>query len=281
MARPRKITIEYLNEKHKSAGVTFIKQLDDPNKALITINRCNHNKEVFFHGLKSKVLCEECLETEMKNLCSTQNLLYLTKLNYGTSKSSSEYRLCCCKVCGNFILFIPSSIRKGTLQCRICQRNKQEVRLKELGYTLLNRIEDGKIVVTCDMCRTDEILQSSNVMRWGSYCKTCNAKVNKSYCYMFKLIIAGQVFIKIGKSNIPYLRSLNFADSSNLKIEFITQKLFSSEKEALMFERFLKFKFKQYNIPKEITKEFMISGFTEVYSIDSLAYFMKEFDENN
>jgi hypothetical protein len=186
-------------------------------------------------------------------------------------------------MCGNFILFLPNSVRKGKVMCRICQRIQQDKRCTEIGYTLLNKLTPQTIQVVCNNCSVINIFQSSNLMRNSVVCKNCSKKdAVKSYCYIFKLIVEGIPYIKLGKSNNPYLRSLNFL-SKDVKADvlFINKSQFISEALAYEFERQLRIKYKHFITPKEIAKNFMNSGFSEVYTIESLDHFLKEFDEKN
>lgn len=73
-------------------------------------------------------------------------------------------------------------------------------------------------------------------------------------------------YIKLGKSNTPYLRCLSFADKSVVTPKFIGQVKFKNEDDAYSFEKYLKHKYKVHNVNHNFARLFMYNGFTEVYN---------------
>jgi len=136
-----------------------------------------------------------------------------------------------------------------------------------ISYDLINKVNKDSVSVQCNHCKSIGEIQLSNLYRHGYSCKSCNGIIKESNVYAFKINNPGGDYIKIGKSNSPYLRSLSFLeDCSSTSIEFICSASTNTEDEAYRFERYLKTKFKEFNIEKSLGKDIVDSGFTELYS---------------
>ena len=95
----------------------------------------------------------------------------------------------------------------------------------------------------------------------------------ESFVYSFLIENQHGVFVKIGKSNNPYLRHLGFQSGVlTNNYTFLGAVKFKNEKDAYRFERQLHRQFKDYRLDKNFTSTFMDSGFTEVFSTEVLTF---------
>ena len=277
MGAPRKITIDYLNSLLSSSNYKVISRCDNPNYCKILFKDCLHNKNVSIAsvGIKESY-CEICFENNLSKLLSIKGYELLTKLKYGVNKSSYEYRLCRCKRCGNFITTLPSMIYSTSeIFCGICNYNYYKELAKNKGYYLINRLDKFSLKLKCP-CGTEFSYQTSNIKRSTPKCPSCGRKDNGSYVYLFQIDNAFGQFIKIGKSNNPYLRHLRFSENSLNDYYFIGAKKFSTEPEALLFEKYLLSKYSNFSISTSFAKTFIDNGFTEVFSYDIFDLIKKE-----
>lgn len=252
-------------------GGVFVKKLS-PNFSEI-IPPCGHTKTLLNrYIMKGNITpCPICYEQIVIQLFDDYNLNYLAKVKYGDVKSSSEFRLGTCKSCGHFIFAQPNRLSTKPKYCSNCYRLSVETICNDNHCKLINKVNKDSVSVQCNYCKSVGEIQLSNLYRHGYSCKSCNEVIKESNVYAFKINNQGYDYIKIGKSNSPYLRSLSFVeDSSFTSIEFICSTSTGNESEAYRFERYLKTKFKEFNIRKEVGKGIVDSGFTELYSTDIL-----------
>lgn len=280
MARPRSITVEYLNSIVENDDYEVIGRENDPNYCTIRFKDCGHIRPKMISTLKDShkrgTACSICFENNLRYLLNNKGFHLLSKVKYGEAKSSGEYRLCTCNKCGNFIFVLPSSIYKnGSLQCSICEYNYYKELAYNKGYKLINRIDKYYLEMLCK-CGFKFKYQSSNLRRVNPRCVNCGKKDIGSFVYAFIIENSIGSFIKIGKSNSPYLRHLNFSEKNENSYTFISSKRFDKEIDAYKYEKVLFNKFSSFRLSPEFSRLFMDNGYTEVFSIDILDSVRKE-----
>lgn len=282
MARPRSVTIENLNKLIKEEDYVVVSRDNNPNYCNIKFKLCNHTKlktiSSISDPLKRKTYCLICFEEDLRKILESKEFMLLTKLNYGDNKFSGEYRLCMCNKCGNFVFILPNSIRTSeNLHCSICEYYYYRDLAQSKKYTLINRIDRYNLLLECG-CGYRFSYQGSNLRRVTPRCPNCGKKDNGSYVYAYLVENPIGKFIKIGKSNNPYLRHLNFSENKLNSYYFIGRKSFDTECEAYKFEKELFIKYSTFRLSSEFSKLFMDSGFTEMFSEDIIECVRKELE---
>lgn len=272
MARPRSVVIDELNKLLQDEGYIVISRESDPNYCKIKFKFCGHTKlktiSSITNPLKRKTYCPICFEEDLRKTLENKDFTLLSKLNYGDSKFSGEYRLCTCNKCGNFVFILPSSIRlSGKLRCSICEYEYYRSLAQSKNYTLINRIDRYFLLLECGCgCRFN--YQGSNLKQSTPRCPNCGKKDNGSYVYSYVVENPMGKFVKIGKSNNPYLRHLRFSEKELNSYQFLGSKFFATEREAYRFEKNLLIKHSTFKLSSEFSKLFMDTGFTEMFSED-------------
>lgn len=282
MVRPRSITIENLNSLLDDEDYVVLSREDDPNYCTIEFYECGHRKlktiSSITNPLKRNSYCTVCFDNNLGRILRDKGFSLLSKLKYGDSKFSSEYRLCVCDKCGNFVFVLPSSVyHYGDINCPICEYNYYKKIALERGYNLINRLDKYYLLLKCN-CGHEFKYQGSNLRRVTPRCPVCGKKDNGSYVYAFFVENSIGSFIKIGKSNNPYLRHLRFSENDLNSYTFISSKHFDTEIDAYRYEKELFSKYSCFRLSPEFSKLFMDSGFTEMFSIDILNSIRKEFE---
>ncbi len=280
MARPRTLTIEYLNKLAEHEKYKVIDRDDDPNYCTIEFKKCSHRKlktiSSILNPIRRNSYCTMCFEDNLKGILLTKGFTLISKLNYGDSKFSGEYRLCACNKCGNFVFLLPNSIYESERpHCSICEFNYYKSLAHDKGYSLINRLDRHHLILKCG-CGYEFKYQGTNLKRTTPKCPSCGKKDNGSYVYAFIIENILGSFIKIGKSNVPYLRHLKFSNSDSNYYTFISSKKFVTEIEAYKYEKELFMKYSYFRLSPQFSKLFMDNGFTEVFSIDILQSVEKE-----
>ena len=277
MVAPRKITIEYLNSLLTNSPYKVVGREDNPNHCQIQFDSCGHTKTVAIASVGSKQsYCDVCFEYNLRILLKEKGFDLLAKLKYGEAKSSYEYRLCRCINCGNFVFTLPNQIYgKGRIECSICNFNLYKNLAKSRGYELINRVNKDSLLLRCS-CGNEFTYQGSNLKHATPKCTCCGRKDNGSYCYLFKIENCFGDFIKIGKSNNPYLRHLRFSEDDLNTYVFLGAKKFVSEIDALKFEKYMLNKYKSFNLYPEFSKLFISNGFTEIFSYEILKFVLED-----
>lgn len=263
------ITEDVLREKCRDTGVLFISKIN-PNYSKIIL-KCGHVKTILNRYLvKGHITeCQICYENAVKVKFDEYNLNYLTKFKYGDVKSSHEFRLATCKKCGDFIFAQPNRLTVKPKFCYNCYRLSVEEYIDKEQYGLLNKVSKDSIAIKCKLCLNVGVVQVSNLYRY-SYSCNCNYETKPSNVYLFRIIKGDYDVLKIGKSNSPYLRSLSFTDAPDVYISFITSTKTKDGYAAYFFEKYLKEKYKSFNVCHDIGKQIIKSGFTELYQTDIL-----------
>lgn len=271
MVAPRTITIEYLNSLLDNTEYRVIERCDNPNYCRVLFNSCGHTKDVAIGSIGSKTsYCDICFEDNLKELLLNKGFHLLSKLKYGDTKSSYEYRLCRCNSCGNFVFVLPNQIYgNGKIECSMCNFHFYSALTKSKGYKLINRKDKDSLILQCP-CGAEFSYQCSNLKRSTPKCPRCGRKDNGSYSYVFKIENSLGTFIKIGKSNNPYLRHLRFSEDSFNTYVFLGAKRFITEVEAIDFEKYLLNKYDSFRLSSEFSKLFISNGFTEIFSDEIL-----------
>jgi len=280
LAAPRIITIEELNRLLEHEDYVVIKREDDPNYCTIRFNSCGHTKLKTISSItnheKRNSYCTECFEDNLSNILVDKGFTLLTKFKYGETKFSGEYRLSTCNNCGNFVFSLPSSIYSSNrLHCYLCEYNYYKQLAESKGYTLINRIDRYNLLLEC-RCGHQFNYQGSNLRRVTPRCPKCGKKDNGSYVYAFKIENFLGTFVKIGKSNNPYLRHINFSEGNDNIYTLIFSMKFNTESLAYRFEKELLRRYGSFRLSSEFSKLFIDSGFTEVFSSDILVNIIKE-----
>lgn len=280
MARPRSVTTDYLNELVKNEDYNVVSREHNPNYCTIEFNQCGHRKlktiSSITNPFKRNAYCPICFNNNLGEILYDKGFSLISKLKYGDSKFSGEYRLCICNKCGNFVFILPSSIyQSNNLHCELCEYNYYKELAQTKGYNLINRVDKYYLLLRCN-CGYEFEYQGSNLKRVTPRCPICGKKDNGSYVYAFIVENILGKFVKIGKSNNPYLRHLMFSASNLNSYTFISSKLFSTEIGAYKYEKELFKKYSYFRLSPEFSKLFMDSGFTEVFSYDIIDSVRKE-----
>lgn len=277
MSAHRKITVESLNSLLNNSPYSVISRCEDANYCKIVFKSCGHSKDVVISSIGSKLsYCDICFENNLKELLFDKGFELITKLRYGTAKSSYEYRLCRCNQCGNFVFTLPNQIYgKGKIECSVCNFNFYKHLARSKGYTLINRVDKDSLLLQCS-CGNEFSYQGSNLKHSTPKCTCCGRKDNGSYCYLFKIENCFGTFIKIGKSNNPYLRHLRFSEDNLNTYIFLGAKKFVTETEAVKFEKYMLKKYASFNLSSCFSKLFISNGFTEVFSDEILNFVLED-----
>lgn len=282
MVRPRSVTVEKLNALLDDEDYTVVSRENDPNYCKIRFNLCGHTKlktiSSVSNPLKRKTYCPVCFEEDLRQTLKGKGFTLLTRLRYGDSKFSGEYRLCTCDKCGNFIFILPSSIRiSENPNCSICEYKFYSTLAESKNYTLINKINKYSLLLECS-CGERIRYQGSNLRRSIPRCPSCGKIDNGSYVYAYLIENPIGKFVKIGKSNNPYLRHLRFSENGLNSYNLIGRKYFTTEQEAYCFEKELFTKYSTFRLSADFSKLFMDSGFTEVFSEDIVENVRKELE---
>lgn len=263
-------TNEVLSNIASNLGVSLVNKIS-PTYSEIQLS-CGHDKIILNRYLLNNTVtpCQICYEESVKQKFDSYNLNYLAKLKYGEAKSSYEFRLATCKSCGYFIFAQPNRLSTIPKFCPNCYRLEVESYIDTENYSLLNKTNKDSIAIQCKSCLSIEEIQLSNLYRHGYSCPYCSGKIKPSNVYLFKITKENEQFLKIGKSNSPYLRSLSFTNDPNVHIQFVASSATKNSDSAYEFEKYLKEKYKLFNLPHERGKQVISSGYTELYSIDIL-----------
>lgn len=215
-------TSEVLSRIASNLGCLFIKKIDVSYSEILL--PCGHNKEILNRYLINDTItpCQICYEEGIKQKFDTYNLNYLSKLKYGVAKSSYEFRLATCKSCGYFLFAQPNRLSTIPKFCPNCYRLEVETYIDTDNYLLLNKTNKDSVAIRCKSCMSIGEIQLSNLYRHGYHCPDCYNKIKSSNVYLFEITKEGNKFLKIGKSNSPYLRSLSFTEDAAVNITFIS-----------------------------------------------------------
>lgn len=280
MASPRTVTVDELNNLLEKENYSVIKRELNPNYCTIQFKDCGHTKLKTISSIKGGKLscrCDVCFEQNLANLLDAKGFNLLAKIKYGESKFSGEYRLATCKKCGNFIAVLPSSIYiSSTPYCYMCDYLDYIELAKERGYKIINRIDRYYVKLRCK-CGNTFKCQGSNLKRGVPRCPVCGKVDRGSMVYVYKVVNGFGSYLKIGKSNNPYLRHLSFNKEDLNLYDFVASKKFKTESLAFKFERYLINKYSAFRLSPQYARLFMESGFTETFSIDILNDLVKEF----
>lgn len=270
----KRLNLDELNSRISSRKFKIVKRSQDPNYCTILFNACGHEKDVIITGIKKEPICYTCKDEELSEKALTHNFRLLTKLTVGNGKSKYENRLFVCNLCGYFKIMHPTTVKSSeNIRCRSCLLREYENLPNSSNWKFLGTSYSRSTLLNleCKHCGVESKHQLSNVRRYSPVCKSCGkAESGKSYVYAFKIENEHGCFVKLGKSNNPYLRHIGFSPSGKNVYKFLGAKHFDSESEAMVYEREVLQRFSNDRIDKETCMKFMSNGFTEVFSVDIL-----------
>lgn len=263
----RRHTVETLNLEKVGENFKVISRHIDPNYCTILFNDCGHEKLVSISGvLKQKPICYDCIDLRLQKEALLIGYELLAKIPHGIGKSRHETRLVRCINCGTFKFLHPSSI-KNNARCGICSFNHTAELVEGTKWRILNKNRAHHVLLQCTLCQHTQETQVSNLKRYVPSCRGCNARhTEQSYVYGFIINSEFGRFVKIGKSNNPYLRHLKFSHSSDIVCEFIGKIKFDTQIDAFKFEKELFRRFEKHRISSNIGKNVIDNGWTELFS---------------
>lgn len=209
-------------------------------------------------------ICYTCVDIHIQEKAMKLDLEILSKLKYGSTKSKHETRLCRCLKCGVFRVVHPASLNGDTKYCGGCAAMEVENLLEYTEWKLVRKI-DNKVEIECS-CGNSQLSQVTNLRKYIPKCGFCGySKDRPTFVYAFRIENQYGTFIKIGKSNNPYLRHLSFIMEGSV-CTFIGQKEFKVPLDAFKYEKSLFVIFRDFKIDRQIGQLFMKNGFTELFS---------------
>ena len=278
MAAPRRVTIEQLRKENVNPDIFIVQRVDeDPN---FVIAQCLKCKSVFEKRIVSirkgkKIRCCNCNENLFRKQAEEAGLELLGKPPISKDRENEcDYRLYKILKCGHTKEMTLSTVRNsGVGKCLLCDELRNKELCSKSGFDYIERFDKDSVKAKCLKCSAIDVYQVSNLKyNRGVRCRTCKNKEEgqrESFVYLFK-VTSEDIgdFLKIGKSNNPYLRHLGFNPLSKVIFEFLGQKKFSSEIEAFNFESVLHNKYQQFRLPSDLVRKVFSNGFTECYSAD-------------
>lgn len=256
--------------KHlNSCGFRLLSRCDDLNYFKVSCIHCGSefNKVISAARNFSIYKCYTCNDRALSDKFKLLKWEMMKKLQYGDKKSRFETRLCRCTECGYFKVLHPAALKSDSIHCPSCEYISYSDLAESKGFRLVNRsARRAHLILECQECNHRDDYQGSNLKSSALRCRKCKSrKVDRSFFYAF-ILRSENTAIKIGKSNNPYLR-ITGSLKEGVKAEFLGSLQFSSEAEAYAFESDALRKFNEYRVNGE---EFLLSGTSEVFSIDIL-----------
>lgn len=286
MAAPRRVKLEELVALNKNPNIEILSRAEDPNLVNVRCNICFDEFEKRIAGIKKShmLMCKTCKEIEFAEQAEESGLIMLGPTD-GNRYNECDWRLYIIKNCGHLKEMTLNRVRcsQGTISCEECDTMEKHLAADAAGYAFVENAGKCKLRLRCKACNHIDIYQYSNIKyNRKARCRNCSqrAKAKKSFVYLFRLVDEdGFSFLKIGKSNNPFLRQLSFNESQAIKKEFLGQVKFPSEDDAFSFEKELFLIFSKYRLHQSQVRHMILSGFTECFSEDCLDDLLTIFNE--
>lgn len=278
MAAPRRLTIEQLRDENVNSDIFIVERVEEaPN---FVIAQCLKCKDTFQKRITSirggkKIICYNCNENLFRKQANDAGLELIGKPLVDKGRSNEcDYRLYRIIKCGHTKEMTLSTVRtSGVGKCLPCEEARNKELCLKSGFEYVSKFDKDSVTAKCLKCGTVDNYQVSNLnYNRSARCRTCKNKEDgqkESFVYLFRISSEDLGdFLKIGKSNNPYLRHLMFNPISKVVFSFLGKRKFTSELQALIFEKYLHNKYEQFRIPSELARKVFSNGFTECYTTE-------------
>lgn len=274
MAAPRRVTIKDLSACNVNPNIEILSRHEDSHFVNAKCTTCMLEFPVRITGIRkgSFTECPCCKDEKFVQQAKDKGLILLChtdKKRY----NECDWRWYIIEKCGHMKEMTLNHVRsqEGDVYCEECDILDIREAAGNSNFDLLHRAERSHVKLKCRDCLHESSYQYSNIKyNRRVKCRNCSQrkKADKSYVYLFRITVPdSSCFLKLGKSNNPFLRQISFLKEDGAEKEFLGSCEFPSEDDALSFEKGLFRLFKVHRLDSSKVRDIMYTGFTECLDV--------------
>jgi len=267
--------LEKLGTVRSSSGLLYLD---------VKYSACGHSRRISTSRLVRDVVgtCKECYEKNLKDKYEKQYDIEILSVEPDTCRKIKF------NSCGHTRIITLSNLKSGSFKCIDCLKEKFIREAEESGLEYIRPDEttgSGKKKKHLYLASCGHVLslRSSHVRVGHWTCRTCNSGYldRSNFLYLFKVKANdGFEFVKLGYSMKPEYRKYDYVFEKGTEIELVKKVKVPTGKEAISLENEIHSKYSQFNINKNIMKNYFTeSGFTECYPVNLLGSILSELNK--
>lgn len=238
---------------------------------------CGHVRVSSGQTLKSnaEIKCQQCFEESLNSQIQNIGITLI--------ESKGSYKRFTFNGCGHEKTAHFSQIFKDNLVCQVCKEDGYAKEAEKEGLTYLGFCSKDEVDSNMKRqyrlpCGHDRALRMSHVRdsRWE--CDICDdSHYHKpSFVYLLRIDLPNGSYSKLGYARNVETRIQGYGIPSE-QCTIIAKIPFETGRAAMEYENSLHSKYREQNIDKSVTGQYMINGKTECYPLSMIDVFSSEF----